>query len=61
MRGLFRLTGLLILLLLAGCAYKTERVGVDYKKASIANEELGVAYLSRGNHVVAMEKLKKSA
>lgn len=60
MRSLFQLTGLLVLLLLAGCATKTERVGFDAEKASIANAELGVAYLRQGKYNVAMTKLKKA-
>lgn len=60
MRSLFQLTGLLVLLLLAGCATKTERVGFDAEKASIANAELGVAYLRQGKYKVAMTKLKKA-
>ena len=45
---------------LIGCAAKTERAGIDVKKASIANTDLGVAYLSRGKNNVAMIKLKKA-
>lgn len=60
MRSLFNVTSLFVLLFLVGCAVKTERVGVDTKKASIANAELGVAYLSRGQYDVAMNKLKKA-
>ncbi|MCK4864584.1 MAG: type IV pilus biogenesis/stability protein PilW [Gammaproteobacteria bacterium] len=60
MRIMFKITGLLILLVVSGCASKIEREGVDYKKASIANEELGVAYLARGKNKVAMNKLKKA-
>ena len=60
MRTVFHVTGLLFLLIVSGCAAKTERVGVDYKKASVANSELGVAYLAKGNYKVAMVKLKKA-
>ena len=60
MKSLFQITGLLIFLLLTGCASQTERSGVDRKKASVANAELGVAYLSRGQYKVAMSKLKKA-
>ena len=60
MRKIFHLTGLLFVLVISGCASKIEREGVDNKKASIANEELGVAYLARGNYKVAMNKLKKA-
>lgn len=51
---------LLSFLLISGCTLKTERVGFDAKKASVANAELGVAYLSRGKYKVAMNKLKKA-
>ena len=60
MRTVFHVTGLLFLLIVSGCASKIERVGVDYKKASIANAELGVAYLAQGKYKVAMNKLKKA-
>jgi len=60
MRTVFRLTGLLFLLIVSGCASQTERAGIDHKKASAANTELGVAYLSRGKHEIAMGKLKKA-
>jgi len=60
MRNMFRISGLLFLLVLSGCASKAERVGFDAKKASAANSELGVAYLSRGQYKVAMNKLKKA-
>ena len=60
MRRLFYIVGLLSVLVVSGCASKVERGGVDNKKASIANTELGVAYLSRGNNKVAMNKLKKA-
>lgn len=39
---------------------QTEREGVNPKKASEANAELGVAYLTRGNYEYAMNKLKKA-
>lgn len=60
MRSLFHVTGLAVLLLLVGCAAKTERVGFDAEKASVANAELGVAYLKQGKYKVAMTKLKKA-
>lgn len=60
MRTVFHVTGLLFLLIVSGCAAKTERFGVDYKKASVANAELGVAYLARGKYKIAMNKLKKA-
>ena len=60
MRRMFHITGLLVILILSGCASKAERVGFDAKKASVANSELGVAYLSRGQYKVAMNKLKKA-
>ena len=60
MRIMYKITGLLVLLVVSGCASKIEREGVDYKKASIANAELGVAYLAQGKNKVAMNKLKKA-
>lgn len=60
MSKMFHLTGLLFVLVISGCASQVEREGVDYKKASIANEELGVAYLAQGKNKVAMNKLKKA-
>lgn len=60
MRRMFHITGLLFVLLVSGCASKAERVGFDAKKASVANTELGVAYLTKGKHKVAMNKLKKA-
>ena len=60
MKTIFRLSALLVLLVVSGCAIKTERVGIDYKKVAIANAELGVAYLEKGNYKVAMIKLKKA-
>ena len=60
MRIMFNVTGLLFLLVISGCASKIERQGVDNQKASIANAELGVAYLARGQNKVAMNKLKKA-
>lgn len=60
MRIMFNVTGLLFLLVISGCASKVERAGVDNKKASIANAELGVAYLARGKNKIAMNKLKKA-
>jgi len=59
-RLVLRTAGLIFILVLSGCAAKTERVGVDNKKASVANTELGGAYLSRGEYKVAMTKLKKA-
>ena len=60
MKRLFQLSSLLFVLLLNGCASQAERAGVNYKKASIANSELGVAYLAQGQNKVAMGKLKKA-
>lgn len=60
MRKVFHVTGLLILFVLSGCATKAERVGFNAEKASVANAELGVAYLQKGNNKVAMLKLKKA-
>ena len=60
MRIMFKITGLLVLLVISGCTSNMEREGVNYKKASVANEELGVAYLARGQYKVAMNKLKKA-
>ena len=60
MRTIFHITGLLILLVVSGCASKPERAGVDPKKVSVANTELGVAYLAKGRYKVAMSKLKKA-
>jgi len=60
MKLLFKITGLFAVLILTGCSSTTELAGVDSKKASAANAELGVAYLSRGNYEVAMNKLKKA-
>ena len=60
MRRLFHIAGLLFVLVISGCASKVEREGVDYQKASIANTELGVAYLAKGQNKVAMTKLKKA-
>lgn len=60
MRKTFHLTSLLFVLVVSGCAGKIERAGVNNKKASIANTELGVAYLARGKHTIAMNKLKKA-
>ena len=60
MRTMLRVTGLLFLLIVSGCSMTTQREGVDNKKASIANTELGVAYLSRGQYQTAMDKLKKA-
>lgn len=60
MRTVFHVTGLLFLLIASGCASKIERVGFNAEKASVANTELGVAYLAKGNYKVAMVKLKKA-
>ena len=60
MRTMFHVTGLLFLLIVSGCAVKTERVGINSEKASIANTELGVAYLAQGKYKIAMTKLKKA-
>jgi len=60
MRTVLHVTGLLFLLIVSGCASKIERVGFDPEKASVANAELGVAYLARGKYKVAMNKLKKA-
>lgn len=60
MRTVFNVTGLLFLLVVSGCASKVEREGVDSEKASVANAELGVAYIAKGNYNVAMTKLKKA-
>jgi type IV pilus assembly protein PilF len=57
---MFQIIGLLFFLVVSGCASKPERVGFDAKKASVANTELGVAYLSKGQYKVAMTKLKKA-
>ena len=59
MRTMFHVTGLLFLLIISGCASKIEREGVDHKRASVANTDLGVAYLAQGKYKIAMEKLKK--
>ena len=59
MRTVFHVMGLLFLLVISGCASKIERDGVDPKRASVANTELGVAYLAQGKYKIAMEKLKK--
>jgi len=60
MRIMFHITGLLFFLVVSGCASKPERIGVDPKKVSVANTELGVAYLTKGKYKVAMSKLKKA-
>ena len=60
MRTVFHVTGLLFVLIISGCASKVERVGFDPEKASVANSELGVAYLAKGQYKVAMVKLKKA-
>lgn len=60
MRMMFRITGLVFMLVASGCSMTTQREGVDNEKASVANAELGVAYLSRGQYQTAMDKLKKA-
>ncbi len=60
MRTVFHVTGLLLLLIVSGCTVQTQRAGIDPIKVSIANAELGVAYLQKGRYKVAMEKLKKA-
>ena len=60
MRIMFNTIYLLSFFLISSCSLKIERVGFDAKKASVANTELGVAYLSRGKYKVAMNKLKKA-
>lgn len=60
MRSVFKVTGLLFVLIISGCTTQTQREGFDSKKASVANTELGVAYLQKGRYKVAMSKLKKA-
>lgn len=60
MTSLFRVSGLIFVLILTGCTTQTERAGVNNKAASVANAELGVAYLAQGQNKVAMVKLKKA-
>ena len=60
MRKVFQIFGLVFLLAISGCASQVERVGFDAKKASVANTDLGVAYLAQGKYNVAMTKLKKA-
>ena len=60
MRKMFYITSLLFVLIISGCAGKPERAGVDPERASVANAELGVAYLAKGQNKVAMNKLKKA-
>ena len=60
MRKISYLLIMMLLLSLGGCAMEVERKGIDVKKASAANANLGVAYLSRGNYEYAMNKLKKA-
>ena len=60
MRKVLQIFGLVFLLAISGCASQVERVGFDAKKASIANTDLGVAYLAQGKYNVAMTKLKKA-
>lgn len=51
---------ILFLLVASGCASKVERVGFDAEKASVANSDLGTAYLAQGKYEVAMVKFKKA-
>ena len=60
MRTMFHISGLLFLLIVSGCSMQTQRANFDSTKASIANAELGVAYLQKGQYKVAMSKLKKA-
>ena len=60
MRTMYYITGLLFVLITSGCTTQTQIEGVDNKKASVANAELGVAYIKRGKYKVAMYKLKKA-
>ena len=60
MRTAYYITGLLFVLISSGCSMQTQREGFDNKKVSIANTELGVAYLRQGKNKVAMNKLKKA-
>lgn len=55
-----RLTPLLFLFLLGGCASTVEREAADPKKAAEFNAELGLRYMTQGNNEVAMEKLLKA-
>lgn len=50
----------LLLVVLSGCATKSERAGVDVKKAAEANAALGGAYLARGQYEVALRKLNRA-
>jgi type IV pilus assembly protein PilF len=60
MRTMFHVTGLLFLLIVSGCATKTERTDLDHEKIAVANTKLGVAYLAQGKYKNAMFKLKKA-
>ncbi|MFK5914818.1 MAG: type IV pilus biogenesis/stability protein PilW [Woeseiaceae bacterium] len=60
MKCYLKLYSLLLILTLTGCTAQVEREGVNKTKASIANSELGVAYLAKGNYKVAMYKLKRA-
>ena len=60
MRTIFNVIGLLFVLIISGCSTQTQREGVDNKKVSVANTELGVAYLQKRQYKVAMAKLKKA-
>ena len=60
MRLMVQIVGLMFILFIAGCSSTSERSDVNRKTASVANSELGVAYLSRGQYKVAMVKLKKA-
>lgn len=60
MRKMFQIFGLVLAVTISGCASQVERVGFDAEKASVANTDLGVAYLAQGKYNVAMTKLKKA-
>lgn len=60
MRTKFHAIYLLSFFIISGCSVETVRPGADSKKASVANSELGVAYLAKGDYKVAMNKLKKA-
>ena len=60
MRVGFQISSLVLLVILSGCTAQIERVGADPEKASVANAELGVAYLAQGKLNIAMVKLKKA-
>ena len=60
MKLLVQVTLLSAILFITGCSSQKNSVDIDKKNASIANSELGVAYLTRGQYKVAMKKLKKA-